>query len=456
MYIVKRFKRRKVLCSSALVLAVSLAFTLLSCVPVLAYYNQGTVQLALGAVNVQVKKEEVVSVAAFMTPASSDQTLGCRMPECPQSCGESGCGDANGQCTCAGTDYTKYNAGVELTSSNAAIATAEWKNGVINITGVSMGTATIYAKGILRQYTNSPEQSITVTVTAQGIDSSGGGSSSGGASPSSGGSSSTGGTPSSGGSPSTGRGSSSVGSVEIGSGGSRASTESQETQQSSSDEGETQGQGETEAPVSRVSGGRGTFDIIVLDDDAGKTGKKELERIKGQDVTAVFQHKDTSGNVLYSWSINGNDIKDSKDIDMKISFTSKYKSQIQKLGRNIEDIFYLSFAHSGELPGKSRIDIKVGDNYKNGETLMLYLYDEKDNTISIQEKNLVVTDGYVSFEITHCSEYFLTTKTIEKNKTGSILPWIIAAIAVVCAAALGGFFIWKKRKGTEKYNYKKF
>lgn len=390
------------------------------CMPVSAYYNLGKVQLSLGTTSVEVVKGGKTVVSASMTPASSDQTPGCGMAECPQSCGDV-CGDANGQCLCAGSQYSTYYAGVALTSDNPSIASAKYANGVITITGYNTGQTTIYAQGTLREYTSSPRQAITVTVTSG--TSAGGGTSSGNTTSTS--------SPSSG----TSSGGGNTGTT-VTSPTQKSSGDNSQTEQGSDASTEISTESVTSETTSRFNGSLGTFDTIALGDDTGKTGKSEFESIKGQDITAIFQYKDESDNVLYAWSFNGKDITDPKDIDMSISFSSRYESKIRTLSKQ-SNVLYLSFKHSGELPGKATIDIKVGDTYKDGDEVMLYYYDENKNILSLQSRNLTVSDGYVRFDITHCSEYFLTNQMVKESGSSHTVIWIvIIAAAIVIAGAV--------------------
>ena len=54
------------------------------------------------------------TVSVSLSPASDQQTEGCGMAECPQICGEKECLDANGQCTCNGTEYKTYTTSVAV------------------------------------------------------------------------------------------------------------------------------------------------------------------------------------------------------------------------------------------------------------------------------------------------------------------------------------------------------
>lgn len=90
------------------------------------------------------------------------------MPKCPQGCSAS-CTDENGQCGCAGREYSTYYPSATATSSNSAVAVATYSGGALTVYGKQAGEATITVRASLRQYTDG-QASVTVKVngTADG------------------------------------------------------------------------------------------------------------------------------------------------------------------------------------------------------------------------------------------------------------------------------------------------
>jgi hypothetical protein len=86
----------------------------------------------------------------------------CGMDGCPSTCGD-GCLNADGQCTCAGTDYTTYLTSVAVQSSDPTVVTASYSGGVLTITAGKAGTANVTVTGQLRKYTDG---AATVQVTS--------------------------------------------------------------------------------------------------------------------------------------------------------------------------------------------------------------------------------------------------------------------------------------------------
>lgn len=132
----------------------------------------------------------------------------------------------------------------------------------------------------------------------------------------------------------------------------------------------------------------------------------------GKEVTFV---KEEGGEVLYSWSFKGSELNDvSKAIALDISFSTSNSFAIDALVGNNNSL-YIHFAHSGTLPAPALIRLYAGDKFKNGDKVNLYYYNNETGKAEEISKGLVVViGGYVSFTITHCSDYFLTLEDLSK------------------------------------------
>lgn len=431
----------------------------------LAYFNLGTVSLALSDTSVSLVRGETKSVSAVPSPPSSDQTAGCGADYCPQTCGDKVCADKNGQCTCMGAGYSTYEASVSVSSSNGSVAQAEWANGVLKITALSPGSATITAQASLREFTPSAEKTIQVSVTKAGVSHTTGGSSTGGNSTGGGstGGASTGGASTGGGSAGVGSSGSrsattgSAGGTSTGSGSAGGSSTAVGSADGVSSSGSAPSVSSSPSAVSPAGGSSsdvmhtasGTVslpDIIQLPDD-NIAGKDELAKIEGQDKEAVFQRKDTSDNVLYSWTFQGTDVTAPADFDMGITFSGGQENEIQKLIHSTS-VFYLNFAHHGSLPGKATVSIRVSNMFRDGQKLYFYYYDPDKQTVSLQRKGVEVVNGYAALPITHCSSYFLSATPV--NLSGAFPLWaiVLLVLAVLAAGCLALFLIgcrYKKR-----------
>ena len=131
----------------------------------LAYFDRGSVEVSLGSSAIEVTAGQTGSVTMSFTPASDEQTEGCGMPKCPQGCSESCC-DENGQCQCAGKEYSTYYPTATASSSNAGVAVAVCSGQTLTIYAKQAGEADITVRASLRQHTDG-EATVHVTVTGE-------------------------------------------------------------------------------------------------------------------------------------------------------------------------------------------------------------------------------------------------------------------------------------------------
>ncbi len=117
----------------------------------------------------------------------------------------------------------------------------------------------------------------------------------------------------------------------------------------------------------------------------------------------------------YSWTFEGNEIENpDMDLDLSINFETEKQQEIQNI-TNQSNMFYVSFVHHGELPGKAWVKVDVSDKFKDGDYIYLYYYNEEKGTIERKGHGYEVKDGYAEFEIDHCSVYFFTKEPVKTD-----------------------------------------
>lgn len=147
--------------------------------------------------------------------------------------------------------------------------------------------------------------------------------------------------------------------------------------------------------------------------DLAKTNSKEI----------AFSFTDDSGSELYSWTFDGKTITDtSKGISsFKIDIDAKSEDLDEKSAADVKDIEttlkdvekeVAHFENSGELPGTASIKIKT--SLTDTEDLHVYYYNPADKTYELIDAKAPVVDGYVTFDINHCSDYVITNVDIIK------------------------------------------
>ena len=113
---------------------------------------------------------------------------------------------------------------------------------------------------------------------------------------------------------------------------------------------------------------------------------------------------------------------------------------------NYADGIYVNFKHSGELPTGTKIKLYVGDRFENDSLVNVYHYNNKK--LDFVKGSLKVVEGYIEFDIQHCSEYFLTMSNIgmiEKQESSMNVSTILAIIELIVIILLVVFLIIKLR-----------
>ena len=156
--------------------------------------------------------------------------------------------------------------------------------------------------------------------------------------------------------------------------------------------------------------------------------------------------KDSNGRFNYSWSFDKKEYyKNYFKFDLNINFKSSNEKKIDSLIKSKIKKEYVSFDYHGKLPSSATIKIPVSNKFNEGDELKLYYYDDKEDQIELVDSNVKVINGYVSFEIDHCSDYFLTLSIVKeasnKNNNGMI---IIAMLIII--VALVGYTMFKNKK----------
>ena len=184
--------------------------------------------------------------------------------------------------------------------------------------------------------------------------------------------------------------------------------------------------------------------ITVSLKDNEVISKENLEQMKKSGKVFRFIKKDDKKSLVYSWEINGKDIKTINPIKTTINFSFDKKDVFDKM-IDYRDGIYLDFTHNGVVPKKTKITINIDNHYKNGDLLNLFYYDEVNNKVELISNNIKVDKGLIEFELDHCSKYFITKAAINNDvvvEHTSNFKWIfiLLGIIVIC----GMFVMYKK------------
>jgi len=170
--------------------------------------------------------------------------------------------------------------------------------------------------------------------------------------------------------------------------------------------------------------------------------KDYLKLIKENKKNISFNYYDEeTNNLIYSWSLSGKDIKDINSFKTKIDISLDANKKILELSNYAEGI-YVDFDHNGNLPEGTKVKLYVGNKYKDGEYVNVYHHDKEEDKLIHIESKIKVNNGYIEFDIEHCSEYFVTMSEIQTNTFNIFI--IISIIQLFIIAVLIYLLLSKK------------
>ena len=190
------------------------------------------------------------------------------------------------------------------------------------------------------------------------------------------------------------------------------------------------------------------IDIIINTDT--KISKENISKIKENKKSIRFNYYDENKKILYSWSIDGNKIRESEEFITTINYNKEKVEEIYELS-NFADGLYVNFKHNGKLPSGTKIKLYVGDKFKNDDIVSVHRYNEQDNKLEFIKDNLNVSEGYIEFDIDHCSDYFVTMSNIgsvngndnDNVSSSSNILLIILIVAILIIIGLITFIVIK-------------
>lgn len=103
------------------------------------------------------------------------------------------------------------------------------------------------------------------------------------------------------------------------------------------------------------------------------------------------------------------DFEGIKSLNLKLDF-EKAAGLTEIAGE--KDVYQLHFGHSGQLPGKLTFTFEATEN-KPGDTVYLYYYYGEADIVEGKMSAVVDENGMVTFDIYHCSSYFVTSEVLE-------------------------------------------
>ncbi len=356
------------------------------------YFNRGAVGVSLGAASVELAAGETVEVSVVLTPATDEQLEGCGMPSCPQGCAET-CTDANGQCQCAGTEYSTYTATAVASTSDASVATAVYSANKLTVYGRGEGTCVVEVRASLRQYTDSVAE-LQVVVSGSGA------------------------------------------AVSFG-----AEVEVPE-------EAVVE---DRAAVVEKTVKGRQIRFVQIAE---GVDALAELAGVEGSDADLTFWSGDTYYQPAYSVTFVGTGVECEgfAEYDPALVVSAEAQGVAYQALDGLSDFLLVEFACEGALPGEAKVYVAADSVFEDGDALALFSYDSAARTFVREEAEAAMSGGYAVFTVSEGKTYVVSSRDLasEGNEiisggtsevdsccsSATIPPYVYVILGVVGGAAL--------------------
>lgn len=194
-------------------------------------------------------------------------------------------------------------------------------------------------------------------------------------------------------------------------------------------------------------------------------GKDAFETAKEKEVAVIIVSNKNEKNDYVQW--------DFETIDNPVEFnpTVHVDAKVEEIEKKLEHFempknckhTVVSFEFAGVLPGKAKVTLDMEDTGLEIETLeedklvYLYFFNPETKAFELIDSSKVL-EGYVTFSMTHCSDYIVTTELLEDNmdddQNGINVPntgdnAIIGLYGFILLLGVGCILMTKKRNMME-------
>ncbi len=161
-----------------------------------------------------------------------------------------------------------------------------------------------------------------------------------------------------------------------------------------------------------------------------------LELVKQSGRSLSITVCDMDGRARYTWGFDADSLtsyrQDFADLELFVRMSSATEDTElrDQLGDASAQGLICSFAHDGKLPVQAGVRIYVGDHkdFVSGSKVFLYHYNRetgKLETLPYSSNYVVDADGYVTFQLVHCSDYVALLKKADSDNITSLRQQIM-------------------------------
>lgn len=198
---------------------------------------------------------------------------------------------------------------------------------------------------------------------------------------------------------------------------------------------------------------------IIINYDTNIT-TQDLEKIKNSNKTVKLNYYNSDKALVYSWIINGAELDNTNELLTTISNDTDNKKDILRLS-NYADGLFIGLNQTSNLPSGVKIRIYVGAKYIDNDLVNVYVYKKNDDKLELVKNKIKVENGFVEFDVTEASDYFVTMSTIPEsdkvvvptNKSNnSIFIIIIVLLPLLVISLIIVLIVKNKKDKNEEHN----
>lgn len=172
--------------------------------------------------------------------------------------------------------------------------------------------------------------------------------------------------------------------------------------------------------------------------------KSNLEKIKNSKKKVNFNYYDEAKKLIYSFTIDGKQIKKLNDLTVLVVMDSSFKKDMLRLS-NYADGLFMNVNFGNDILKKLHFKIYVGNKYSDNDLVNIYFYNKKNDKLELCKKKVKVTSGYISFDTFNSGDYLITMSLVngvQNNKNSNSLLIILGLILGLIII----FLIFRKRR----------
>lgn len=185
----------------------------------------------------------------------------------------------------------------------------------------------------------------------------------------------------------------------------------------------------------------------VLDEDT-------LSKVKQSGILVNFNYFNVEEELRYSWQIDGYKIKNKKRFNTKVDIVKDYLETIDKASNYAKGI-NIKLSNKIDNPKGIKLKVFIGSQYKTGQQVNIYTF--KNDKLYLKAEKVKVDAGYVTFDISSDTDYFITQSDLNKKTsdnssylfTSVVLTIIIIVMLIIVIIMAKRLNNLKHKKSTE-------